>query len=346
MSLSVLPTETLSLILEFLADEDLATLLVAQRVCKRFQAAIQHILEHYSAETEYTGQRDAAEAVHPLLWQHFSQIIDTVAADSDSSRRITDINTPFYRLPWVKRRTPADAEGEGEERRGERTGPRNRHVRGIPHLRPEASWRRLSLTWGIDPGIKRLDIVHKLTVYRGTGLDYAQLEIPSMATSGGEGEGEGEGEGMLTMGLFYDLMASGVGHMGGATMNWQLLVGCRLSSYDNWCMMRSRNPYPKNDAITNLFVPEEGSAVLYVTGFRGCTMGGIFLRKKTEDVDDLVWDPKAIGGLPIVSCPWQGPDHDWDTVELSGDEIEDDSEEDNEQDSEEDSEEEEDVRMA
>ncbi|KAI1088332.1 hypothetical protein F5B19DRAFT_429888 [Rostrohypoxylon terebratum] len=311
MSLSNLPTETLSLILKCLADEDLATLLIAQRVCKRFHAIIQHILEHHSSDKEYLPQADASQAVNPLLWQHFSHILDTLEVSLASGRQgraVTDINLPFYELPWVRRRTPVDEEGR-------RPRPRNRDVRGIPHLRPEASWRRLSLTWGMDPGIKRLDIVHWSVAHGGTGLSYTQLEIPSTATA----DGKGGGDGVLTMGLFYDLMTSGVRHKARLTKGWQLMLGCRLGNYDNWKKMRSRSQYPTRGAIKSLLVPEEGSAVLYAPKYRSCIQSSTHLRKESENEDDLAWDPKPIGGLPIVSRPWQGPDNDWSKMASSGD---------------------------
>ncbi|KAI2473594.1 hypothetical protein F4781DRAFT_379553 [Annulohypoxylon bovei var. microspora] len=311
MSLSQLPCETLSLILEFLADEDLAALLIAQRVCKRFRAAIEHILTHYSLSTHQTACL-GLDSINPVFWRPFGGIICTVAERREG--RLENRWGQFRNLPWVKGSCTGKGEGEGE-RGGEGEGEgmekvvRNKDMRGNPYLRPDASWRRLSMTWGVNPGIRRLDVVKTLTVYGGTSMTYKQLEIPPHPPSDGDGGGGGEaGEGVLTMGLFYDLMASGEGGLGRSTMGWRLLPGRRLSSYDGWLGLKARSQYPSGDAVMSLFVDDPASAVLYVTGHRGCTMNFMMCKKgKDEDEGEKIWEPHAIGGIPVVLRPWQGP---------------------------------------
>ncbi|KAI1461857.1 hypothetical protein F4805DRAFT_453094 [Annulohypoxylon moriforme] len=349
MSISTLPSETLSLILEFLADQDLGTLLLAQRVCKRFQASIQHILVHHSSSKQYTANSDsnhdsALTAMNPLLRDHFASIVDTTTVPASPPRsKHPGMETcfpdeVFYNLPWAgggKNKSRRDEKGRFKKET--RTIPTNGDMRENPHLRPDASWRRLSVTWGMDPGIKRVDVLKCMTVYGGTGMKYEQLEIPSLEPSGGDvdmngGEGKQE-EGVLTMGLLYDLMASGQGHMGNyVTRHWRLMFGCRLSCYDDLLKVSQRSRYPTEDMIMSNIVRDEGSAVLYVRAHRGCTVSSYMgLRIGEENKDDLNWEPEALGGLPIVLLQWQGPihwDYDYDDSEEEEEEKEDDDDDD------------------
>ncbi|OTA64786.1 hypothetical protein K449DRAFT_392881 [Hypoxylon sp. EC38] len=285
MSLANLPSETLSLILEFLAEEDLATLLLAQRVCKRFQDTIGRILNRRNSANH--------SAISPFLRQQFHILFDAeISTPRGTPARISpDPGTLFHQLPWVASRVRDKKNPEAE----------NGDVKASPHLRPEASWRRLSVAWALGgPEIRNLDVTKFTTVYGGTGAQYAQLDIPP---------GPGGEDGVLTMGLLYDLLASRLGHLGRITRSWKLIPRKRLGSYDDWLRLRSSCSYPTEEAILDLLVEDEDSAVLFVRGFRGCAMSARRPRilDADEDEDRLPWVPKAIGDVPVVLCPWQGP---------------------------------------
>ncbi|KAI1806714.1 hypothetical protein F4811DRAFT_510061 [Daldinia bambusicola] len=329
MPLISLPPETLSLVLELLADEDLTTLILAQRVCKHFQASIERILFQLPLSKKWNGPGPIG--ICPLLQDKFGQLFFHERREGKgtgmSMRKAWNTDLAFHILPW--------AEGR---RKG---GPDVREVemRDSPFLRPEASWRRLSVTFGAGPAVRSVDVLKALTVYGGTGLEYEQLVIPpplppphasySSEESGvdaaadasregeeeekgkekeeEEGEKEKDSRGILTMGLLYDLLASGEGHMGYVTSAWQFLPGTRLSSYEKWQELSARERYPGRKRITELFVRDDVSAVLFVTGHRGCVMGGRGGKKKIPSEEERVWVPKAIGGIPIQLTPWQGP---------------------------------------
>ncbi|KAI0854216.1 hypothetical protein F5Y00DRAFT_3234 [Daldinia vernicosa] len=297
MSLSSLPPETLSLILEFLADEDLTSLILAQRVCKRFQATIERIL--FQSPPRRAWNRTNLIGVCPLLLGKFSHLfVNGNRKLGPDEGRNTGI--PFRRLPWAAKR-----QEDG-------TTVKAVAMQDSPYLRPEASWRRLSVTFGAGPVVRSVDVVKVLTVYGGTSMDYKQLDIPPLLSkvSGDADESVEEGEeGILTMGLLYDLLASGAGHMGYVTTSWQFLPGSRLSSYNDWQKLRINNRYPGGERIKELFVKDDQSAVLFVTGHRGCTMNGCMRRKSCSEEDE-VWEPEAIGGIPIRMRPWQGPSPD------------------------------------
>ncbi|KAI0147931.1 hypothetical protein F4776DRAFT_289376 [Hypoxylon sp. NC0597] len=283
MSLANLPSETLSLILEFLADEDLATLLLAQRVCTRFKDTIGRILKR-----QHTANHTATS---PFLQHQFHILFNAELSvpKGGSARMSPDPELLFHKLPWVasRRRNKKQAEAE------------NGDMKGSPHLRPEASWRRLSVAWAIGgPDIKNLDVTKFIVVYGGTSGQYAQLDIPP---------GPGGEEGVLTMGLLYDLLASQIGHLGRITRSWEFIPRKRLESYDDWMRLRNVIPYPDKDAIMDLLVEDKASALLFVTGFRGCT--GVPMRRRYggKDEDEKVWEPSAMGDAPVVLSPWQGP---------------------------------------
>ncbi|KAI1414760.1 hypothetical protein F5Y13DRAFT_14600 [Hypoxylon sp. FL1857] len=288
MSLASLPSETLSFILESLAETDLATLLLAQRVCRRFQGAIERILaRHHSV--------DHSATTHPFLQHQFRALFDAEIPARSAGPRDSWIfpgpGTMFRQLPWVasrcRRRNSRHAEAS------------NADMKGSPHLRPEASWRRLSVAWAIGGHeIRNLDVVKVLTSYGGSNCRYAQLNIPP---------GPGSEAGVLTMGLLYDLLASGLSHFGRKTRGWQLVPGRRLGSYDEWMRLRRSNVYPDVRRIVDLFVEDEESAVLFVRGLKGCTRVAMPARNENLDEEQRMWEPSAIGGVPVVVCPWQGP---------------------------------------
>ncbi|KAI1143269.1 hypothetical protein F5Y05DRAFT_147857 [Hypoxylon sp. FL0543] len=281
MSLVNLPAETLSLILEFLAEKDLASLLLAQRVCRRFQDAIERIL------TRHHNINCAAPS--SFIRHQFHILFDTENKPtffaSTGARKLSDLGIVFSSLPWVADR----------RRNGEHAEVRNGDMKAAPHLRPEASWRRLSAAWGLGGlDVKSLDVVKVLSTYGGTRCKYAQLDIPP----GPRGD-----EGVLTMGLLYDLLASGLGHLGRMTRGWRLMRGRRLRSYDDWLLLRRSSVHLSQECIMHLFVEDEDSAVLFVTGLKGCKGVSRLARIESEDPDECIWEPSAIGGVPVVLCP-------------------------------------------
>ncbi|KAI1107963.1 hypothetical protein F4804DRAFT_296442 [Jackrogersella minutella] len=278
MPLSSLPPETLTVTLEFLADEDLATLLLAQRVCKRFQAIIEQILLMQNKQHDAKpGGASRTMSIHPLIHRHFHSILKAEIPKHKKGLAIgpSEPSGRFRRLPW--------AIGDGD-------GVKRKHMRGNPHLRPEASWRRLSVGC---PAIRSLDVVKVLTVYGGTSMSFEQLDL---APAGG----------FLTMGLFYDLMASGAGHKGHTTTEWQLLPGRRFKGYDDWLALRRRGTYPSRADVMRLFEEDLTSAVLFVAAHRGCTDGWRRGNGVEVEEDEKIWQPEAIGGVPVVLHRWQG----------------------------------------
>ncbi|KAL7629133.1 hypothetical protein AAE478_000652 [Parahypoxylon ruwenzoriense] len=273
MGLLNLPSETLSLVLEFLGSEDLASLILVQCVCKRFQEIAARLLFHCpdqppagAAGTSQSGGgagdagvSDASAGVNPLLLRHFGPLFDTALSSpgAKTGKNTTVLNKddklPFRALPWAAARRKKSKLTEAA-------------MRGSPHLRPEASWRRLSVTWGVGPPIRSLDVLKVMTVFGGTGMGFQELEIPAL----GE-EGKGGGEGYLTMGTLYDLLASGRGTTGPATMRWRLLPRRRLRSYDAWERLRARQTYPDKEGVRALLAADdEAAATLFVEGHRGC----------------------------------------------------------------------------
>ncbi|KAI0385881.1 hypothetical protein F5Y04DRAFT_159118 [Hypomontagnella monticulosa] len=288
MSLSSLPPEILSHTLEFLPQENLASLITARQVCKRFQAAIDYILFHRASSA--ADSDDGIPVINPLFLRHFSNIFDRAGSvrvvEGSETRRAKDPGRPFRRLPWAAGPTVEARVSQSKMQRS-------------PFLRPEASWRRLSVTYGAGPAIRRVDVVKLFTTYGGRNVTYSQLEIPPLS------ENEGS-EGVLTMGLLYDLMVSRQGGMTASTTGWKLLPGRRFRSFDTWLRARSQSRYPSLQRITDLFVEDaesRDSAVLFITAQRGCRSAP---RKPDIDEGLEIWKPEAIGGIPVVLHQWQG----------------------------------------
>ncbi|KAI0135110.1 hypothetical protein F4814DRAFT_436893 [Daldinia grandis] len=308
MSLPSLPPEALSIALEFLVDEDLTSLILARRVCKRFQETIERILFQLPLTKAWDGTSPIG--VCPLLLEKFKHLFVNGRREfrPDEGR---STGLPFRHLPWAA------------ERQADGTTVKEVVMKDSPYLRPEASWRRLSVTFGAGPAVRAVDVVKVLTVYGGTSMDCGRLYIPPPSSEisgednesvaeddkGEEGEADEEGEeseegeeGILTMGLLYDLLASGVGHMGTKTTSWQLLPGSRMGSYKEWQKLRAQSQYPNVERIKELFVKDDESAVLFVTGQRGCTMGG-HMKGKIYGEEDRAWEPEAIGDSEIELRP-------------------------------------------
>lgn len=268
MSLSKLPPETLTQILNTLAEVDLLTLMTSQAVCRQFRDIAQVILSRPTADAD---SNPAQLAIHPVLETKFSSLLDSnncFEHDPNSKSRPhlkDDIDRPFQTLSWAQ----TDA-------------------KRAPYLRPEASWRRLRLTKGRHT-ITRLDLCKILTVYGGTSMKYFQLELPPSG---------------LTMGILYDFLLSSKATFDSQTRRWRLLAGKHLISYDEWWKVRGRSSYPSENAIMEVFANNQDhphSAVLLVEGLRGCT--GPWGHKPREDG---VWYPESIGKETLECFPWQG----------------------------------------
>ncbi|KAI2615764.1 hypothetical protein GGS26DRAFT_456443 [Hypomontagnella submonticulosa] len=155
-------------------------------------------------------------------------------------------------------------------------------MRESPFLRPQASWRRLNVTFGAGLAIQKLDV----------------LEIPPLSTA----EDSENRDGVLTMGLFYDFMVSGEGAMTTETMDWRLLPGYRLGSFDEWLRVRSRSSESRGIIkMFELFIADDESrhsAVLFITAQEWHQA-----ESSVPSIDDeglSTWEPRAIGGIPVV----------------------------------------------
>lgn len=148
-----LPNEILIHVLRELRALDLQTFLVCQAVKRRFRVLVQDLLltGPPGPETEdgWTGAAAAPSRVHPLLAARFQCLFDTAAAFTIDDRQSSlaarsmylslqgDYLLPFRSLPCFR--------AQSDSQRAAAT-------------RPEASWRRLSVTEGRTP-ITHLDIV-------------------------------------------------------------------------------------------------------------------------------------------------------------------------------------------
>ncbi|RYP73471.1 hypothetical protein DL770_007764 [Monosporascus sp. CRB-9-2] len=274
-----LPTESLILVLEWLEKIDLQSLIVSQLISKQFHAAAQDVLA--SAQNRGLRQDSLSEekpAAHPLWASKFEGLFNSADCFTEADRRelryLTldgDFTLPFRRLPWA------------------RTG-----LGRTAYLRPEASWRSLSLTFG-QPPITQLDLVKSYS-YGGDGgdyheygsdsVEYYQVDVPSSG---------------LTMGLFYDVLLCEGANYGNETGGWELLLGKRLRSYD---VLFEYECFIADDPhLVEAGEEARQAAILYVRG------------GSTDEVDPLkpdsgTWIPHFIGKKPPKLFPWQGPEPD------------------------------------
>ncbi|RYP42075.1 hypothetical protein DL768_010400 [Monosporascus sp. mg162] len=271
-TLTDLPTESLILVLEWLAKIDLQSLIVSQLTSQRFHAAVQDVLAN--AQNRGLRQNSLSEekpAVHPLWASKFEGLFNSADCFTEAERRelryLTldgDFTLPFRRLPWA------------------RTG-----LGRAAYLRPEASWRSLSLTFGKAP-ITQLDLVKSYS-YGGDGgdsVEYYQVDVPSSG---------------LTMGLFYDVLLCKSASYGNETGGWELLLGKRLRSYD---VLFEYECFIADDPdLVEAGEEARQAAILYVRG------------GSTDEVDQLkpdsgIWIPNIISKKPPKMFPWQGPQPD------------------------------------
>ncbi|KAI1417054.1 hypothetical protein F5Y13DRAFT_153626 [Hypoxylon sp. FL1857] len=261
-----LPNEILIAILEILATVDLQSLIASQLTNRRLHALVQDAINKVQNLTSFNCDDGAVETrIHPLWRTNFKALFNTVDCFTmEEKRRMAylslngDFTLPFRRLPWAK---------SGNKRKA--------------YLRPEASWRDISLTFGRAP-ITHLDVVKSYSAPEGDSVDYYQVELPPSG---------------MTMGLFYDVLLSQKATYRRETGSWELIVGRRLRSYD--LLSEYECFIPDDRELVDWGEEARQAAVLYVRG-------GPVSRNATSDEDE---DDDWIGSSQNKQrlLPWQGP---------------------------------------
>ncbi|CAJ2504059.1 Uu.00g114530.m01.CDS01 [Anthostomella pinea] len=256
-----LPPETLINTLKFLAEVDFSCLIRAQLTCQAFQSIIRNIVFG-------RGAASGSPSVHSLLRSKFRGLFDSKDWKGLTSPYDGDPRTRFRQLPWAATDSTR-----------------------APWLRPDASWRQLSVT-ALRLPITHLDLLKASSSWGRTSLHYAQVELPPQG---------------LTMGLFYDLLLSGAS-CGGDISSWQLVLGKKLESYDEWQRMNNRGLYgPSDNQLRSLFV-EDGSskqsAIFFTSSSSGCVLPSWSLEELEAQAQ--LWQPRIIGDHPPKCLPWQG----------------------------------------
>ncbi|KAI0194891.1 hypothetical protein EV127DRAFT_383311 [Xylaria flabelliformis] len=203
-----LPNEILILILKFLGAIDLQSTLLAQRVSRRFQGVIQDVILYSASNSRVNSCSESSTGIswvdiNPLLQAKFRGLFDSADCFTEAERArywaLTldgDSTLPFKRLPWAADSPLASRDA---------------------FLRSEASWRRLSPTFGTAPPIRHLDVVKSFEGDYGSPVAYFQVDIPHPG---------------LSMGLLYDILLCEEALYGPDTGSWQLLVGKYMKSFD------------------------------------------------------------------------------------------------------------------
>ncbi|KAI1753165.1 hypothetical protein F4782DRAFT_498545 [Xylaria castorea] len=268
-----LPNETLILILSFLSAIDLQSTLLAQRVSRRFRGVIQDVVLYSASNSRVKSYSESAAGtsgpdINPLLQAKFRGLFNSADCFTAAERArywvLTldgDHTLPFRRLPWAADSPPAFRDA---------------------FLRPEASWRRLSPTFGTSPPIRHLDVVKSFESDTGCPVAYFQVDLPRPG---------------LSMGLLYDTLLCEEALYGPDTGSWQLLVGKNLKSFDvlyRWGCFIIDQP-----GESQLVGEKPDAAILFVRGGEWCS-------HKTLGQNE--WTPQR---LTKNSRPkflsWQGP---------------------------------------
>ncbi|KAI1364256.1 hypothetical protein F5Y08DRAFT_307526 [Xylaria arbuscula] len=268
-----LPTETWILIIRFLGAFDLQTTILSQRVSRKFRDIIQDVVFHRSFSTMAPVDAESPSIAacskvktNPLLRDKFNGLFDSADCFTVAERArywvLTldgDATMPFRRLPWA-------------------TTVLSRDI----FLRPEASWRGLSPTFGVAPRTRRLDVVKTFESDAGSPVSYSQVEIP---------------ESGLSMGLLYDILLCEETLYGPDTGSWQLLVGKSLKSFDvlyRWGCFIIDEP-----GESQLVSETPDAAILFVRGGEGCS-------ETVLGRDE--WAPqRLVKNVKPKFLPWQGP---------------------------------------
>ncbi|KAI1298676.1 hypothetical protein F5Y03DRAFT_260753 [Xylaria venustula] len=270
VALRHLPNETLILILRFLGAIDLQSAILAQHVSRRFRDVLQDAVLYGSfpdspLDSRYSGS--SRGDVNPFLQSRFTGLFNSADCFTAVERArfwiLTldgDATLPFRRLPWATRRSSSrDA-----------------------FLRPEASWRGLSPTFGTGPRTRRLDVVKGFEGGTASPVAYSQVELPETG---------------LDMGLLYDLLLCEETLYGPDTGSWQLLFGKSLKSFDvlyRWGCFIIDEP-----GESQLVSETPDAAILFVRGGDGCSETA------------LGWDEwvpqRLVKSREPKFLPWQGP---------------------------------------
>ncbi|KAI3340252.1 hypothetical protein F4824DRAFT_415925 [Ustulina deusta] len=294
-----LPNETLILILRFLGAADLQSTLLAQRVSRRFRDVIREAVlrspssssvsfsfssdvrsdPHHSSSSsssEVSSRSSSSKAeiaaiiiiitINPLLQGKFAGLFDSAscftAAERASYWVLTldgDATLPFRRLPWAAAAASRDV-----------------------FLRPGASWRGLSPTFGTAPRTRRLDVVKSFESDTASPVAYLQVELPDSG---------------LSMGLLHDVLLCEEALYGSDTGSWRLLVGKSLRSFDvlyRWGCFIIDEP-----GESQLVSETPDAAILFVRGGEGCSETAL-------GPDE--WVPqRLVKSSKPKFLPWQGP---------------------------------------
>lgn len=261
-----LPTESFILILEWIARIDIQSLIISQLTSKQFHSVVRDVLlSIQNGDQRHESCPEEKSVIHPLWKFKFRGLFNLADCftEGDRARLIYltldgDYMLPFRRLPWAQD-----------------------EVRRAAYLRPEASWRPLSLTFGHAP-VTHLDVVKTYSSSDGSRdtVDYYQVGLPSSG---------------LSMGLFYDLLLSEGVTYGCNTGGWELLLGKRLRSYD--VLLEYECFIADDSELVEFGGVAQQAAILYVRG--GSTY--------EDNLDQGTWIPRRIGKARPKLFPWQGP---------------------------------------
>ncbi|ROW07256.1 hypothetical protein VMCG_03801 [Cytospora schulzeri] len=284
--LTDLPAEILLPVLAHLSIIDLPTFLRSQSTCRIFHLLAQDILSKppvpiWPIVLTEENCMDPFCSPHPILVRKFKALLSSASCFTRAERESVrwflslngDVTRPFRRLPWA-----GDA-----------------HARAA-YLRPGASWRHLSVTFGRSPPVTRVGIVKDYSsgdLNNEDGRDHVQyLEVGVPAG------------GFLTMGLLYDLLLCGgaVGDGRAATLgvetgSWELLLGARLRSYD---LLLEYECFVRDDEDLVDDGPDAAqSAILLV---RGGTVEGADQDRRFGELeeDEVEWVPEILGDVPKI----------------------------------------------
>lgn len=297
--LTDLPAEILLPVLFHLSRISLPAFLASQATCKVFRLLAQDIISRPPApilswpettglpgEEEEEEEEDFIEDpcytwAHPLLLERFGPLFHSAHCftreERDSVRWFLtldgDVARPFRRLPWAG------------------AGAQAREV----YLRPGASWRHLSVTFGLGPPVTRVEVVKSYSSedFNEDGRDHVQYLLADLPRGG-----------FLTMGLLYDLLLCGgaVGDeravtFGDETGSWELLLGRRLRSYE--LLVEYECFIADDEDLVDMGPEAAQSAILYV---RGGTVGGHDQDRRFAELEDeeVEWVPEVLGDMPSV----------------------------------------------
>ncbi|KAI8955801.1 hypothetical protein F4801DRAFT_176152 [Xylaria longipes] len=271
--LQELPNETLILILSLLGAIDLQSTLLAQRVSRRFRGVIQDAVLSSASNARANIHSESAAGtsgaeINALLQAKFKGLFNSADCFTAAERArywvLTldgDPTLPFRRLPWAMDSPLASRDA---------------------FLRPEASWRGLSPTFGTSPTTRYLDVVKTFESDAGIPVAYFQVELPASG---------------LSMGLLYDILLCEEALYGPDTGSWQLLVGRSLKSFDvlyRWGCFIIDEP-----GESQLVREKPDAAILFVRGGEWCSH---------TTLDPNEWTPQRLTKHSRPKfLPWQGP---------------------------------------